>query len=173
MFSESIRLDLVDHHADFHSRFIDPAQAKKALESMNGFELAGRPIRVGLGNDKFTPESTQNLMRGFGNQGGPGASFSGMGGRGAQAGGTGNFDRPAARDVDKAGGAGALDDSDVGGVNFNNFNRDALMRKLARVDEPEQKIAPKTQTRAAQPAPVYAQAASRCIVAKNLYQEKE
>jgi hypothetical protein len=24
---------------------------------MNGFELAGRSIRVGLGNDKFTPES--------------------------------------------------------------------------------------------------------------------
>ncbi|KAF2502037.1 RNA-binding domain-containing protein [Lophium mytilinum] len=29
--------------------------AKEALEKMNGFELAGRPIRVGLGNDKFTP----------------------------------------------------------------------------------------------------------------------
>ena len=30
---------------------------------MNGFELAGRAIRVGLGNDKFTHESTQQLLR--------------------------------------------------------------------------------------------------------------
>ncbi|KAF2817890.1 uncharacterized protein BDZ99DRAFT_493555 [Mytilinidion resinicola] len=32
----------------------------KNLETMHGFELAGRPIRVSLGNDKFTPESTAN-----------------------------------------------------------------------------------------------------------------
>ncbi|CAK4032120.1 RNA-binding rsd1 [Lecanosticta acicola] len=150
-------------------QFVDPAEAKKALESMNGFELAGRPIRVGLGNDKFTPESTQNLMQRFGNQGNhQGSSFSGMGGRGTQAGGTGNFDRPAARDLDKAGGAGALDDSDVGGVNFSNYSRDALMRKLARTDEPEQKIAPKYQAS----KPIVVQSApSRCIVAKNMYDE--
>ncbi|KXT06689.1 hypothetical protein AC578_8555 [Pseudocercospora eumusae] len=154
-------------------QFIDPAQAKEALEKMNGFELAGRPIRVGLGNDKFTPESTNSLLQRFGAQAQQahnfqGSQFSGMGGRGAHAGGTGNFDRTAARDVDKTGGASALDDTDVGGVNFSNYSRDALMRKLARTDEPEQKMAPKTQ----QKKPVVEQpAATRCILIKNMYDQ--
>ena len=100
---------------------------------MNGFELAGRPIRVGLGNDKFTPESTHSLLQRFGSQAQAaanqqGSSFSGMGGRGAHAGGTGNFDKASGRDADKTGGASALDDTDVAGVNFSNYSRDALMR---------------------------------------------
>ena len=45
------------------NRFINPAAAKEALEKMNGFDLANRPIRVGLGNDRFTNESTQNLLQ--------------------------------------------------------------------------------------------------------------
>lgn len=44
---------------------VDPADAKKALTDMNGFELAGRQIRVGLGSDKFAPESTATLLRNF------------------------------------------------------------------------------------------------------------
>ena len=51
------------------TRFTEPSEAKDALEKMNGFELAGRPIRVGLGNDKFTPETTQSLLQRFGSQG--------------------------------------------------------------------------------------------------------
>lgn len=141
---------------------------------MNGFEVAGRPIRVGLGNDKFTPESTQSLLQRFGGNGQQGhtqgSSFSGMGGRGAHAGGNGNFDRPAARDNDKTGGASALDDTDVGGVNFSNYSRDALMRKLARTDEPEQKMAPKTQ----QKKPTVVQpTATRCVLLKHMYNQEE
>ncbi|KAF2716091.1 splicing factor, CC1-like protein [Polychaeton citri CBS 116435] len=154
-------------------QFVDPMQAKEALEKMNGFELAGRPIRVGLGNDKFTPESTQNLLQRFGSQhqqGLPGASFSGMGGRGAHAGGTGNFDRAGGRDPDKTGGASALDDTDVAGVNFSNYSRESLMKKLARTDEPEEKIAPKTQPK---PTPVAEPQPSRCIILKNVYNEAE
>jgi RNA-binding protein 39 len=63
---------------------------------MNGFELAGRQIRVGLGNDKFTPESTAHLLRNFPQQAASyqGSAFSGAGGRGAYAGGSGGvFDR--------------------------------------------------------------------------------
>ena len=138
---------------------------------MNGFELAGRPIRVGLGNDKFTPESTQKLLHGFGSQNQQGSSFSGMGGRGAHAGGTANFDRASGRDADRTGGASALDDTDVTGVNFSNFSRDSLMRKLARIDEPEQKVAPKTQqqskTQAEEPAP------SRCVLIKHMFDPSE
>ena len=159
-------------------RFHKPEQAKEALEKMNGFELAGRPIRVGLGNDKFTAESTESLKQRFGSQAnagptgnqGQGSSFSGMGGRGTHAGGTGNFDRAGGRDNDKAGGSSALDDSDVGGVNFQNFNRDSLMRKLARMDEPAPKVAPKTfQQKPVAEAP----APTRCVLLKNMYDQNE
>jgi len=141
---------------------------------MNGFDLAGRPIRVGLGNDKFTDQSTQNLLQRFNGQAQPsfqGSAFSGHGGRGANAGGSGgNFDRAGGRDNDKgAGGASALDDSDVGGVNFSNYSRDSLMRKLARVAEP----APATRSFPApnsiMTAPVNVSQASRCVVIRNMF----
>ncbi|KAF2817875.1 uncharacterized protein BDZ99DRAFT_531120, partial [Mytilinidion resinicola] len=43
------------------------------------------------------------------------------------------------RDNDRrrAGGASALDDTDVAGVNFNNYSRDSLMRKFARMQNPQ------------------------------------
>ncbi|EHL00605.1 putative RNA-binding protein rsd1 [Glarea lozoyensis 74030] len=100
-------------------QFRDPNQAREALEKMNGFDLAGRPIRVGLGNDKFTPESTASLLQRFQGQSHQqqfqGSAFSGAGGRGPQAANGSNFDRAGGRDNDKsAGGASALDDTDVG-----------------------------------------------------------
>jgi len=148
---------------------------------MNGFELAGRPIRVGLGNDKFTPESTANLLQRFQGQNQPafqGSAFSGHGGRGAQAGGAGgSFDRAGGRDNDKAGagGASALDDTDVAGVNFNNYSRDALMRKLARTDEPsvdansESKRNPVKPKVEVKPIPVAQTMTSRCVVLRNMF----
>lgn len=164
---------------------------------MNGFELAGRPIRVGLGNDKFTPESTQSLLQRFGNQAHnaaahaqnsqqqQGSSFSGMGGRGAHAGGTGNFDRASGRhDAEKmGGGASALDITDVAGVNFSNYSRDALMRKLARTEEPSAASEDSAKTAAAQERAKRAAAAaatahespapSRCVLLKNMYNPAE
>lgn len=143
---------------------------------MNGFDLAGRPIRVGLGNDKFTPESTANLLRGFQGQNQQqfqGSSFSGAGGRGPQ---PSNFDRAGGRDNEKGTGASALDDTDVAGVNFNNYSRDALMRKLARTDEPNngqperQILKPKTETK---PLPVNVSMASRCVVLHNMFDPAE
>ncbi|KAG5932358.1 hypothetical protein E4U53_001369 [Claviceps sorghi] len=149
-------------------------QAREALEKMNGFDLAGRPIRVGLGNDKFTPESTANLMQRFQGQNNfQGSSFSGAGGRGSQA---STFDRAGGRDSDKAGGASALDDTDVAGVNFNNYSRDALMRKLARTDElpngreDQTVLKPKTE---AKPLPVKVNMASRCVVLHNMFDPEE
>ena len=151
---------------------------------MNGFDLAGRPIRVGLGNDKFTPESTANLLQRFQGQEGQrafqGSAFSGHGGRGAQAGGGGAFDRAGGRDNEKAGGgASALDDTDVGGVNFNNYSRDALMRKLARTDEPaaetsneQRRAAPKPKTEN-KPLPVSVSQASRCVLLRNMFEPSE
>jgi RNA-binding protein 39 len=72
-----------------------------------------------------------------------------------------------------------LDDTDVAGVNFNNFSRDALMRKLARTDEPaepsadvpQQKIIlPKTE---AKPLPVNVNMASRCVMLRNMFDPTE
>lgn len=149
---------------------------------MNGFDLAGRPIRVGLGNDKFTPESTANLLQRFQGQNGPGgnfqgSAFSGSGGRGSHAGGAaGTFDRAGGRDNDKGqGGASALDDTDVAGVNFSNYSRDALMRKLARTDEPtdagpKRAAAPKKETK---PLPVNVSQASRCVLLRNMFDPAE
>ncbi|KIW18977.1 hypothetical protein PV08_03266 [Exophiala spinifera] len=161
-------------------QFRDPNQAREALEKMNGFDLAGRPIRVGLGNDKFTPESTANLLQRFQGQnqtGYQGSAFSGSGGRGAHAGGSGGtFDRAGGRDNDKGtGGASALDDTDVAGVNFNNYSRDALMRKLARTDdsnaESEKKpIVPKKESK---PLPVNVSQASRCVLLRNMFDPAE
>ena len=167
-----------------NDRFRDPNQAREALEKMNGFDLAGRPIRVGLGNDKFTPESTANLLQRFQGQGQvpsgfQGSAFSGSGGRGAQAGGSGgNFDRAGGRDDQKgAGGASALDDTDVAGVNFNNYSRDALMRKLARTDDPAESnnsarkaSRPKQESK---PLPVSVNQASRCVLLRNMFDPAE
>lgn len=163
------------------TRFQDPGQAREALEKMNGFELAGRPIRVGLGNDKFTPESTANLLQRFQGQSHnfQGSAFSGHGGRGSQAGGGGgNFDRAGGRENDKgAGGASALDDTDVAGVNFSNYSRDALMRKLARTDDgsgekngDHKAAAPKPQQKQPQ---TELSMASRCVVLKNMFDPNE
>ncbi|KAJ9133538.1 RNA-binding protein rsd1 [Pleurostoma richardsiae] len=157
-------------------QFRDAGQAREALEKMNGFDLAGRPIRVGLGNDKFTPESTANLLQRFQgqNQQYQGSAFSGAGGRGQAA---SNFDRAGGRDNEKGGGASALDDTDVAGVNFNNYSRDALMRKLARTDEPStgnndrQILKPKTE--APKPLPVNVNMASRCVVLHNMFDPDE
>lgn len=155
---------------------------------MNGFDLAGRPIRVGLGNDKFTPESTANLLQRFQGQehqrNYQGSAFSGHGGRGSQAGGAGGaFDRAGGRDNEKGGGgASALDDTDVAGVNFNNYSRDALMRKLARTDEPAPEtngaaadekrkvVKPKAETK---PLPIAVNQASRCVLLRNMFNPAE
>ncbi|KAL4880968.1 hypothetical protein BJY04DRAFT_190519 [Aspergillus karnatakaensis] len=163
-------------------QFRDPNQAREALEKMNGYDLGGRAIRVGLGNDKFTPENNnpqRAQSQGATQSNFQGSSFSGSGGRGVQAGGTSNFDRAGGRETEKGTGASALDDTDVAGVNFNNFSRDALMRKLARTDEPaepsvddkQQKIIlPKAE---AKPLPVNVNMASRCVMLRNMFDPTE
>lgn len=101
---------------------------------MNGFELAGRAIRVGLGNDKFTNESTQAILDRYDGFRGeildtvPLDDAERLGGGGGRRGGGGRI-------------IGNLDDSDVAGVSFQSVSRDALMRKLAR-NEPKEEPAP-------------------------------
>lgn len=159
-------------------RFVDPAHAKSALAEMNGFELAGRQIRVGLGNDKFTPESTANLLRTFSQQAQSyqGSAFSGAGGRGAYAGGSGGvYDRAHNKD-DRTGvsGASALDDTDVAGVNFKTYDRSKLMDALARRDNPEPAKQGAQPVVAKPRAPVVDQPmASKCIKIENAFDPDE
>jgi RNA-binding protein 39 len=143
---------------------------------MNGFELAGRQIRVGLGNDKFTPESTANLLRTFTQQAQSyqGSAFSGAGGRGAYAGGSGGvFDRTHSKDDRGVSGASALDDTDVAGVNFKTYDRSKLMDALARRDNPEplkgaQPVVSKPRT------PIVEKPmASKCIKIENAFDADE
>jgi RNA-binding protein 39 len=155
-------------------QFAEDTQAENALNKMNGFELAGRAIRVGLGNDKSAPDAHANRPSRDSPTAFQGSSFSGQGGRGVQAGGSNNFDRNKA---EKSGvGASALDDTDVAGVNFNNYSRDALMRKLARTDEPQpaddrqQFLRPKTVNK---PLPINVNMASRCVLLRNVFDPAE
>lgn len=170
------------------SRYRDPNQAREALEKMNGFDLAGRPIRVGLGNDKFTPESTAQMLQRF-------SGYQGFQGSGFENRSRGGNDRVGRAD-DKAGGAGAsaLDDTDVAGVNFNNYSRDLLMRKLARQDEPapvpegkphmngngkgegaarKQQKLPEKVVSGIKNLPLDVPMASRCVVLKNMFDPAE
>lgn len=157
-------------------RFRDPNNAREALEKMNGFDLAGRPIRVGLGNDKFTPESTQQMLQRFAgyNQGFQGSAFE------SRSRGTDRVGR--ADDKASGTGASALDDTDVAGVNFNNYSRDLLMRKLARQDEgadkngttkDDPKPRPAAVVHSQKPLPVNVPMASRCVVLKNMFDPAE
>lgn len=146
---------------------------------MNGFDLAGRPIRVGLGNDKFTPESTAQMLQRFSgyNQGFQGSAFE------SRSRGTDRVGR--ADDKATGTGASALDDTDVAGVNFNNYSRDLLMRKLARQDDtaPAERNGagkdasrprvPETVVHTQKPLPVDVPMASRCVVLRNMFDPAE
>ena len=157
-------------------RFVDPSNAKDALAEMNGFELAGRQIRVGLGNDKFTPESTATLLRTFNQQAKSyqGSAFSGAGGRGAYAGGSGGiFDRTHGKDDRGISGASALDDTDVAGVNFKTYDRSKLMDALARRD-PADSTKLGALPVVSKPRPVVDQPmASKCIKIENAFDPDE
>jgi RNA-binding protein 39 len=144
---------------------------------MNGFELAGRQIRVGLGNDKFTPESTATLLRTFNQQAQSyqGSAFSGAGGRGAYAGGSGGvFDRTHSKDDRGVSGASALDDTDVAGVNFKTYDRSKLMDALARRDpaEPAKQGAAPVVSKPRAPV-VDKPMASKCIKIENAFDADE
>ncbi|KAF1954776.1 splicing factor, CC1-like protein [Byssothecium circinans] len=179
---EQVTLQRDDVHGTNRSKgygfvqFVDPNAAKEALKEMNGFELAGRNIRVGLGNDKFTPESTAHLLRIFPQQAASyqGSAFSGAGGRGAYAGGAGGvFDRTHGKDDRGISGASALDDTDMAGVNFKQVDRNKLMANLARneVDIPtRQEIQPAAKARA---SVVDKPMASKCVKIEGAFDAEE
>lgn len=92
---------------------------------MNGQMLNGRPMRVGLGTTDRIGMATSNAAPQQSTE--AGSSFSGAGGRGGYA----SKNEPAS-----GLGASALYDADVNGIS-SSLSRHDLMRKLARIDTPE------------------------------------
>jgi RNA-binding protein 23/39 len=170
MASSSLLLpsDYIQIFANRQCRFRKPYQAREALDKMNGFNLAGRPIRIGLGKKRFSFESTASFLEKFQQQF-QFSAFSRASRRGPQASSSGSCAN------DKNAGGSTLDDTDVAGVNLNNYSPDVLMKKLATTDdEPtanghndrREDLKPKTGTK---PLPVNVNIASRCVVLKNMF----
>lgn len=149
-------------------QYKDPAHAKIALQTANNYDFGGRILRLGLGHDSRSNESTESLVAKFNTQAAAAERMApaqssdrdgyGLGDRGGYGG-----DR--ARN-DKAGGASALDDNEVAGVAMTNHHRNSLMRKLAREPSPKE-----NETRSAQGAPAISTATrhTRCVLLKNMY----
>ncbi|KAE9983698.1 hypothetical protein BLS_003845 [Venturia inaequalis] len=160
-------------------QFEVPESAKEALEKMNGFDLAGRPIRVGLGNDKFTAETTERVLQKFPQQGRQeGSSIFGVGGRGTHAGGDERFGGSSGRNKDQGQGHdGAIDYE--GGVAMTQARRQDLMNSLLTRGDPAD--AKKGAANAKAPivaaprreAPPNVPQASRCIKLHNVFDAEE
>lgn len=152
------------------SRFALSEDAKGALSALNGMELAGRPMRVGIGNEK-----QQSEMGGVGARAMPDRAKDPAGPRDSEHGGRDGH-RGHVRKSDKVV-VNVLDDDEAGGVNYNNYSREALMKKLARTEdgplEGDRNITGTKPVVDPRKAPIATMKASRCIVIKNAYNEQE
>lgn len=149
---------------------------------MNGFDLAGRPIRVGLGNDKFTAETTERVLQKFPQHGRQEASgIFGAGGRGTHAGGDERFGGSSSRNKDQGQGHDGAIDND-GGVAMTAARRNELMQNLLTRNDPAAADAVKNGA-ASVKAPIVAAPrreappnvpqASRCIKLHNVFDAAE
>ncbi|KAJ9477003.1 putative Polyadenylate-binding protein, cytoplasmic and nuclear (putative), partial [Pseudozyma hubeiensis] len=124
-------------------QFKEPEDAKKALEQMNGFDLAGRAIRVGNVNAKGS---------------GGGSSYTNGSGQDSQGGGhlpqlTSAFD-------------------DGGGAGLNPERRAALMEKLARNNEPSPSASETRQGAQERPTGI-PESTSTSLLLKNMFDPAE
>lgn len=135
-------------------------------------------MRVGLGREDKADPADRSAQSGDANGGArnyQGSDFSGAGGR------TANARTNTDRNADKAagvGGSGALDDSEAGGVNYSNYSRHALMKRLAREEDALPIASSTAGNRAAASTPSNTAAVSRsnpsrCVLVKNAYKEEE
>lgn len=152
---------------NFFHRYKDKSAAEQALQSMNGFMLAGRPIRVGLGADRSAvsgPVVISTPAQAF-----QGSAFDSTGP---------SIDRVGTSDSKARGNAASLDDTDVAGISYNKVSRENLMRKLMREED---QLAPasgtSSGTRGSNGDLVHHESASRkssrCIVVQNMFDPQE
>ncbi|CAD6569039.1 MAG: hypothetical protein CYPHOPRED_003032 [Cyphobasidiales sp. Tagirdzhanova-0007] len=120
-------IDVVDLHFDNITQkskgycfvqYKKHSDAQQALDKMNGFEIAGRGIRVGLVTEKGSANPNSNSQYIPGNMGGGG----GMGGPGGMGG------------MRTGGGMMRPDSLEEGGGSLNSISRIELMQKLARTE---------------------------------------
>lgn len=149
-------------------QYLNKESADKARESMQGFPLLGRALRVGMGGDRS--QVLPNVNKGpFVNSGlGPQQAFQG------------SAFSTTAPSVDKVGGevtsmahASSLDDADVAGISFAKVSRDNLMKKLMREDD---NLVPQDNSSSASPAPQNSASpaiSSRYILIQNMFNAAE
>lgn len=158
-------------------RYKEKSAAEQALQSMNGFMLAGRPIRVGLGSDRsqggFNPANSAATFITTPAQAFQGSAFNSNGPA---------IDRVGTSDSKARGSAASLDDTDVAGISYNKVSRENLMRKLMR---DEDQLTPVTAASTAMNGvrsssnsdSVHHESASRkssrCIVVQNMFDPQE
>ncbi|KAK9472801.1 uncharacterized protein V1510DRAFT_445035 [Dipodascopsis tothii] len=130
-------------------------ESSEAALELNGFKLGGRPIRVGLGNEKINSEPPQTIISRLNAPSSHGPTLDTRV----------NFK---SRDDHKPTGAlaSALDDADVSGVSFNPVSRESLMKKLMRKED-ALPVPDGPRRAAAAPAP------SRCVVLSNMFDAAE
>ncbi|EPY51466.1 RNA-binding protein Rsd1 [Schizosaccharomyces cryophilus OY26] len=134
-------------------QYRDPMCARNALEKMNGFDLAGRSMRVCLGNDKFTTETTSSMLKRFDDMLNRTERSHYRQGR------TRQTSVSASRDLSPE--AEPLSPSEQEG---RPISRDELMKKLARIDD-----ASPVPTMDVHPDPTR----YRSVILKNMFDPKE
>lgn len=143
----------------FFCRFKEQSAAEQALQSMNGFMLAGRPIRIGLGSERNMPLANT-----------PAQAFSGSGFDTNSP----SIDRVGSSNTRARGNASSLDDTDVAGISYNKVSRESLMRKLMRTED---KLDPAASSGITKADPVRnentSHKSSRCIVVQNMFDAEE
>lgn len=126
---------------------------------MNGFMLAGRPLRIGLGSDRNMNSNNT-----------PAQAFSGSGfDTNVPA-----IDRVGNSNARARGNASSLDDTDVAGISYNKVSRESLMRKLMREEDKLDPVASSGITKVDRPiAETTSRKSSRCIVVQNMFDPEE
>ena len=146
-----------------------------AIETLNGYSLANRSIRVGLGNSRFNDQTTKLALQQWDQKAAAykaSRSYNSTNGRRQDGSASTTFDRPGARgDAKEARNTSALDDTDIVGMGYNNYSRDSLMRKLAR-EEPVDKNGALLKPKAPKVAEPKA-SASRTIRISNVFNAEE
>lgn len=123
---------------------------------MNGFLLAGRPIRIGLGTDRAGMPALVNTPA----QAFQGSAFDTNGPA---------IDRVGSSSAKARGNASSLDDTDVAGISYNRVSRENLMRKLMRDEDQLTAGGSVSRSRDSTPLESASRKSSRCIVVQNMF----
>lgn len=126
---------------------------------MNGFMLAGRAIRVGLGSDKLSQANSAN---------GPAQAFQGSAFNDQHP----SIDRVGMSSSRNQSSAASLDDTDVSGISYSRVSRESLMNKLMREEDNPNKENDLKNVQHDAPLDS-SHKSSRCVVVQNMFDPSE